>query len=63
VKDGMAQWWDASGQATASSPPGCWRMVQDGQRYFAGRWPSGDPTEQWSEDDDCTNYSRAPTYF
>jgi len=62
VKDGVVEWWDATAQPEAFSEPGCWRMVDDGQRYFAGRWPEGDPVQLRSADDPCNTWSQGPTY-
>jgi hypothetical protein len=42
VKDQMAEWWDSQAKDSNSNNPGCWRGAEDGTRYLAGQWPSGD---------------------
>jgi len=62
LKDGAEEWWDPSGQSppggTPSRRPGCWRMVQKGQRWLAGHWPSGDDAFR-NTSDPCTGYGGA----
>ncbi|HEX9888416.1 MAG TPA: hypothetical protein VGA69_02980 [Nitriliruptorales bacterium] len=56
VKDAQAQWWDPQGQAPGRRGNGCWRMIEQGQRYLAGTWPEGDVEQQRGDagTDACT---------
>jgi hypothetical protein len=42
VKDAAPEWWDSVGRDAASKAPGCWRLIDGGQRYLAGTWPKED---------------------
>ena len=42
VKDGMAIWWDPTGQVPGSSTSGCYRLPEEGRRHRPGEWPDGD---------------------
>jgi hypothetical protein len=55
VKDATVEWWDSSGQSSASTP-GCWRMLEGGQRYRAGTWPNGNVDDAKKPSDPCNNY-------
>jgi hypothetical protein len=57
IKDGVFEWWNSQGSSPASSTPGCWMMVEKGQRYLFGQWPPGDPTKQENPAADfCNGY-------
>jgi hypothetical protein len=56
VKDAQVEWWDSSGQSSASTP-GCYRMVEEGKRYRAGTWPNGNVADLKRPGvDQCNNY-------
>lgn len=57
VKDGVAMWWDPDSPSPGQSDPGCYRMVNGGQRYVAGAWPEGDVLALKGTDDPCTSYA------
>ncbi len=64
VKDSMEIWWDPDGippggadEGSASGATGCYRMVSEGHRYLAGRWPQGD--EVFVNEDPCNGYEGA----
>ena len=47
VKDGIVEWWDPQGKASARRSSedafvGCWRLTEGGKRYLAGSWSGGD---------------------
>jgi len=52
VKDAMVETWDADGQSTVDSQPGCWRPIEGGLRY-SGVWPPGNIEEQITPSDPC----------
>lgn len=52
VKDAMEIWWDPEGRRPNSNQPGCWRMVEGGQRYLAGTW-KGDDGDVFAKKDPC----------
>jgi hypothetical protein len=56
VKDSMIEYWDPQGQSDTNSQPGCWRMINGGERYLAGEVPEGDAMAQRTPDDKCNNY-------
>lgn len=55
VQDATHMWWDPQGTAPGNTQPGCYRMVQDGQRYNLGNWPEGDTVFQ-NPNDACNGY-------
>jgi hypothetical protein len=56
VKDAEVEWWDSSGQSSASTP-GCYRMLEDGKRYRAGTWPAGNVADARKQPGDaCNNF-------
>jgi hypothetical protein len=61
VKDAQEEWWDSSGVADTSSQPGCWRMMESGQRYLPGSWPSGNVDAQRRPSDPCNFVGLAAT--
>jgi hypothetical protein len=62
MKDAMEQWWDPQGRAInpvgGAQVPGCWRVVDGGLRYTAGKWPPGNKAFQ-NRADPCTGYGGA----
>ena len=60
VKDATEQWWDPQGQSppggTPSRRPGCWRMIREGKRFTAGKWPRSDDAFK-NRADPCSGYS------
>jgi hypothetical protein len=58
VKDAQEEWWDPSGRSrgggTPSNRPGCWRVVNEGNRVLAGQWARKD--EVFRPGDPCTGY-------
>lgn len=57
VKDAMVNWWDSESQAPGRSEQGCWRMVEEGRRYFAGAWPNREASAGRTESDPCNTYA------
>ncbi len=55
TKDVAEIWWDPAGQHASAPEPGCWRMVNEGRRYLAGRWPGQDTVFQ-DRSDPCTAF-------
>ena len=58
VKDAQVMYWDSSAptrynQAAAS---GCWKSIEDGRRYAAGGWPSGNVTAQITGHEACDDH-------
>ncbi|MHB8465152.1 MAG: hypothetical protein ACYDD7_09985 [Acidimicrobiales bacterium] len=57
IKDGVAEWWDSTGQPPAGTrPTGCWRAANFGQRYLTGGWPSGDVIGMKQRNDPCSGF-------
>lgn len=57
VKDAMVNWWDSESQPPARNEPGCWRMVEEGRRYFAGTWPEREAAAgRDASEDPCNGY-------
>ncbi|HEX7165724.1 MAG TPA: hypothetical protein VF230_01965 [Acidimicrobiales bacterium] len=56
VKDAQAMWYDPNGQVGSQQQPGCWRMVDGGQRHIFGKWPPEPPNADKSPDDECNEY-------
>ena len=54
IKDAQAEYWDQAG--TTGSNAGCYRMVQGGARYSAGRWTGGNVTDLRTTTDLCNQY-------
>lgn len=52
-KDSMLVHWDPGGKDPGASGSGCWRMIEGGKRYRAGRWPSRDIAALRRPDDPC----------
>jgi len=57
VKDSALMHWDSAGQRSASSQPGCWRMVQNGKRFLPGKFPTVNLDKLKSSSNVCNNYS------
>ena len=57
VKDGMVNWYDSEGVAPGRNEPGCWRMIEKGLRYFAGRWPDRDAAAARTPGDPCNGHA------
>jgi hypothetical protein len=56
VKDVNVEWWDSTGQSSAPTP-GCYRLVEDGRRYRAGTWDSGNVADKKRPGiDACNNF-------
>src|SRR5207248_1643135 len=62
VKDGVAEWWNPSGGGSASQTAGCWMMIDEGNRFFPGSWPSGDVPAQRAGSDPCNTYYSGSNY-
>ncbi len=65
VKDSTEVWWDPQGvppggadEGSASGVSGCYRLVNEGHRYLAGRWQGGDDAFR-NPDDPCTGFEGA----
>ena len=52
-KDSMLVHWDPAGKDPGASGSGCWRMIEGGKRYRAGRWPARDIAAIRRPDDPC----------
>lgn len=59
VKDAVAMLFDASGQQTGTSTPGCYRLMNNGKRYLPADWPSQQVAADFKANDPCTGYSEA----
>jgi hypothetical protein len=59
VKDAVAEIWDVNGAAPGDSRPGCWRAIENGKRYLAGKWPDGNINAQLTGQEPCNAYSSA----
>jgi hypothetical protein len=59
VKDSLAETWDPDGRATATSSPGCYRMVENGLRHVAGKWPAGNINDGFTGTEECNRYSQS----
>jgi hypothetical protein len=57
VKDAQWTWWDRSGTPPGGRSPGCWRMVLEGRRFIAGKWPDGNLDTQRRGADPCNNHA------
>jgi hypothetical protein len=58
VKDGIAMWWDRSGQIRGWSGTGCFRLTDDGKRYLVDQWPSRNLTDARRPGKDvCNGYT------
>lgn len=54
VKDGAILWYDSQYQDENSvNTPGCWRLLDGGQRYTPGQWPEGNALAQRKDSDPC----------
>lgn len=53
AKDSMLVHWDPAGKDPGASGSGCWRMIEGGKRYRAGRWPARDIAAIRRPDDPC----------
>lgn len=58
IKDAAALYWDASRMPPGDERPGCWRAIQNGQRYAPGAWPPGNIDEQIDGTEPCTTYDK-----
>lgn len=56
VKDDVIEWWDPAGPDPNSSNPGCWRMVENGNRFLNGAFPSGNLNAQFTSSDICNGW-------
>ena len=63
VKDAMVKWWDSESTAPGRNEPGCWRMVEEGRRYFAGTWPERDAAAGRNRSADPCNSYAGPLLF
>lgn len=59
VKDTVPMIYDANGQVTGTSTPGCYRVINNGRRYLPGDWPSQQVAEDFRPNDPCTGYSES----
>lgn len=59
VKDAQAEIWDANGQPPGDNRPGCWKAIEGGRRYTAGRFPEGNVNAQFDNFRalECNGYS------
>lgn len=56
VKDATVEWWDATESSSQSDEPGCWRMIDRGQRFDNQQFPPGNlAAQQVPADDQCNN--------
>ena len=53
AKDSMLTFWDPAGKDPGASGSGCWRMIEGGRRYRAGKWPARNITDIRRPDDPC----------
>lgn len=60
VKDAMVNWWDSESTRPGGSDPGCWRMVEQGRRYFAGAWPEREAAAGRNRNTDPCNGHAGP---
>ncbi len=58
VKDAQEEWWDPAGRTKGAAEPGCWRMVNQGKRYLAGKWSGGDQVFA-NPSDPCNDFGGA----
>ncbi|HZU74555.1 MAG TPA: hypothetical protein VE990_17490 [Acidimicrobiales bacterium] len=56
IKDAALEWWDPTGQDPNSSNKGCWRMVENGNRFLDGQFPNGNLNAQNSPSDVCNGF-------
>ncbi|HUZ43150.1 MAG TPA: hypothetical protein VMU63_02005 [Acidimicrobiales bacterium] len=56
IKDAVIEWWDSTGQDPNSSSKGCWRMVDNGQRFLNGQFPPGNINAQFNPSDTCNGF-------
>lgn len=56
VKDGITMWWDAFAKAPNNADPGCWKMVNNAQRYLIGEFPAKEYWSTVSGADQCNGY-------
>jgi hypothetical protein len=59
VKDAQQEYWDASTTAPGATQPGCWRSIDGGKRYLAGKWPDGNINAQIKGNEPCNAHSAA----
>ncbi|MGQ0434050.1 MAG: hypothetical protein ACT452_16790 [Microthrixaceae bacterium] len=59
VKDAVPMMYDAAGQQTGTSQPGCFRVIQNGKRYLPADWPREQVASRYSPNDPCTGYSES----
>jgi hypothetical protein len=59
VKDAQQEYWDASTTAPGGTQPGCWRSIDGGRRYLAGKWPEGNINAQITGNEPCNAYTAA----
>jgi hypothetical protein len=57
VKDAQAEIWNASERPPGAREPGCWKAIEAGKRYLAGRWPPGNTDAQIDGSEPCNGYS------
>jgi hypothetical protein len=58
VKDAMVKWWHSGSKAEGRPEQGCWRMVEEGKRYFAGTWPEREASAGRNPSrDTCNTYA------
>ena len=55
VKDAMLERWDQTG----ANGQGCYRMAENGARYFAGTWPEGNIDAQYRANATCNAYTKS----
>lgn len=54
VKDGTILWYDSQFQdENSANTPGCWRLLDGGQRYNPGNWPPGNVMATRKDTDPC----------
>jgi len=56
VKDAQAMFWDPGGQVNSQTQPGCWRMVDGGERHIAGKWPKNNVDADKNKANPCNQY-------
>ena len=59
VKDAVPMMYDAAGQQTGTSTPGCYRVINNGKRYLPNDWPRQQVASDYRPNDPCTGYSES----
>ena len=57
VKDNQIEIWDDQATPESESRAGCWRIINNGARYFPDEWPEGNIDSNLDQLGPCNNYS------